>query len=618
MIINKNEIEFFGVPKDIKNTNDYTKIISLFFVDPAFYFNNETELQTESYWLDAVGYGYIIPIHEIKEVEDQSEDSIIGQSKLNYQFEIDPGKYKYIYRVRYDIDIYTTLKQYSEQYYKVYLVDKNINFYGKLTGDRIYPLDTNTIIIKKIKLQTQNPAFIDIYVEYSDASEFNYVTKLDFDITSVSISEVTISDFIASPATKLTFFVEDYCGYGVTDLIESDFTITDNVYGSVTPTLFENNGFGYYSITCANDYTNGTVRILSSKYRGQDDYDIKSVPVTISGFATVTEYNIVFDVTNDDTSNPVTNLILADVTSIVDDESGTLNITSFTNNGGGNYKVEVDGHVTSGTFTINSIRYNGVDNYTIGTAKTNVNINFLAVYGTVTSFLVQITEVGTGLPVNGLLLADFSAIDDLSGSLTLEAITPSGLGDGKYGINSDKVITSGTLTVNNATYIGSNSYDYNDLTLIHEEDYTSWSGSGFNQYPDGTVLSSNNVFDADNYLQDDSNQGHHYLNKALGNYQELILNNTFDTGAYFFVIRYKRTSSITSATKYFKYGTKKAGVVIHTNELYLSFSAALITRSYSLAVTVFDSQVIYQLINISGASTIDITIDKIQIYKLNS
>ena len=340
------------------------------------------------------------------------------------------------------------------------------------------------------------------------------------------------------------------------------------------------------------------------------------IDVTIQSFSTTDQYDLTFDVIITANSNPVTNLVIGDF-SIADSFSGTVPITGFTNNGSGNYTLETSLVLTNGTLTVLNAVYSGADTYNVGTAKTAVTISSI----TSDDYLeieFYVEETISGTPVTGLLTGDIEIDDDIGLADPLIQDSFTDYGDGNYKIVLNEIITVGDITIDNASYSGTESYALRSMQIDYHENMESFSGSGYEEYPDGWTLTSNNSFGANNQsVQVGGIAINHILQESIVNWQKNISPKEFaQSDVYYILFRYKTNHSISSSYAYFTYGAYKTGSSQEIS-MWLADSTNYISKVLTFSTALTGANFGYYLIELAGASAydIDLTIDEIIIYK---
>jgi hypothetical protein len=607
-----------NLPEWVTNKSTYSRFAGIFLSLNSFKFNTETDFLTESNWRNAIKSQYLFPVHGGKETDNQSDETIYHESLQDFQYKKYDGKVRFVLKFDYDIEFHQLLAEYSGQYFKGFLYDKNNNLYGVLDSTQVKGFDFDLIDLKKITLgNSQAPAWSELLLELSDAQEFlsMIVDKPNWIISKIKNVPLLISNITTPSADVIKFLVTDtYCDVPIEGLLEGDFSILDNTYGAISFDVFTEVGNGYYQIDGDNNYTSGTINIDTLEYNASQTYNLGLIDVTIQSFSTTDQYDLTFDVIITANSNPITNLLIDDF-EINDSVSGIVPVTGFTNNGSGNYTLETSLVLTSGTLTVLNSVYSGADAYNVGTAKTGITISaiqsddFLEI-----EFYVE-TTIG-GIPVNGLLTGDIEIDDSLNGILTHDTFTDHG--DGNYTIIVNKPITGGTITIDNATYSGSETYSERSMSIVFTENMESFSGSGYEEYPDGWTLTSNNSFSVNNQsVQVGGIAINHLMQLSVVNEQKMISTQELTTSEVYYVLfRYKTNHSISSDKTYFSYGAYKTGSS-QDIPIWLENSVTYISKVLTLSTTLTGANFGYYLIELAGASAydIDLTIDEIIIYK---
>lgn len=264
----KNDINISG---NAINTKKTVNITDMFFIYPDFAFNNETQFATESVWKLGIGAGYIIPIHDIYEVDDQSQDVVYGTSLFGYEYKKHGGKKRLSFRTNPDMEIAKDMVDYSDQYYHVCFADRNKNLYGRLSGSQVLGIDTDMISIELPRFGSV-PMWTTIRVELSDISDL-YMANVDFKPWELINIPVEVTNPSQSATTNITFDVTDIqCSVGIEGLLTSEIVITDTINGTIAHQTFTDNGDGSYTIASASDIFHGTITITSEDYNGSGLY----------------------------------------------------------------------------------------------------------------------------------------------------------------------------------------------------------------------------------------------------------------------------------------------------------------------------------------------------------
>lgn len=254
------------------NMNMYSHIKSVFLVEPDFSFDTQTLFETESEWQSEIGSENIFPIHKVRQSVPGGEDTIYNLSKLDFSYKITDGKYMFEFSFIQDIEYKQIIDEFSGQYMKVFFADVNYNIYGKLVGVTVEPFDTDLIDIKKF--QFGELSLTKMIVEIP-GDEFNdsVITEVDWNCLRVKNVEVSVSSITFPTTSSITFTVKDtICSENITDLVEANFSFSDNITTPVINT-FTNVGAGVYTIGFTTLIYNGTLTISGVNYHGSSAYN---------------------------------------------------------------------------------------------------------------------------------------------------------------------------------------------------------------------------------------------------------------------------------------------------------------------------------------------------------
>ena len=268
------------------NYSDLTGVTSLFLVEPSTYFTLANAL-ISSNWITEIAQGDIIPIHNIRSVEDNSEPADVKVSKQNIQYQARRGKYRFTFFVNVDVDFFIDLKKYEGQNLNAYFGDKNGNLIGISDSTNFKPFTLSSIFVHKIGFGKFESSFVGITVELLDSSEMEsgYTFKPDFYIHELSNENVTIDTISADDEYSMTFTVTDSCSNGITGLVVTDFTLVDDINGTLTNDGFTEVGSGVYNYASVEIQYLGEIQLVSTKYNATADYTFSTPEFSPSDFS---------------------------------------------------------------------------------------------------------------------------------------------------------------------------------------------------------------------------------------------------------------------------------------------------------------------------------------------
>jgi hypothetical protein len=258
---------------------DYSSITDLFLCVPAFQFNTLADFTNESVWLATIANEYVFPIHKIIDVQNQSEDATIVESKFNFRHITKPGKYRFAFSLNADIDYFIDIKKYEGQNLKAYFADINGNLLGVKDGSTVKPFDLDSILVKKIGFGDPNQASLTtILIDCHDPIqiESGHIIKPTWEANNLVNTECILSlEDLGSNHIRLT--ITDPCYDGVIGLISSNFTLTDSISGLISLSAFTEVGYGIYTATVNKTLYLGMVKMISNLYHATEYYDFGSV-----------------------------------------------------------------------------------------------------------------------------------------------------------------------------------------------------------------------------------------------------------------------------------------------------------------------------------------------------
>lgn len=255
----------------IVNYSDYSAITSVMLVNANSYV---TLLQKNSIlaFTALIAEAKLYPIHNVDEIEDNTEDVVLTDSKHKQRVRTQKGKNRFAFQVNIDIDYFIQLKKLDGVNLKAYFGDINGNLIGYSDGVNFKPLTVDSIIVKKIPFGSVKSGNTVIIVDLHNSDEVNYIYKPTFSITNIMLEEVYFSNITKIDTSTIEFTLSDYCGTLLSDFIAANFTLTDNIQGLLTVHTFTNSGNGVYRIKTNELQYSGLINVTTSKYFGNDDY----------------------------------------------------------------------------------------------------------------------------------------------------------------------------------------------------------------------------------------------------------------------------------------------------------------------------------------------------------
>lgn len=271
--------------------SDYAPFTNIYVVDSSFYFSNETAIQDLTQWYNQIVLKNIIPIYDIKDLEDNNEESIKHISVQDVEIEIYKGKYKYTAYYNYDNELYKKINKLHNRPAYVYLTDKNNNIFGILTGTEIYGINCEMFSVSKLMLgSTKEPSGIKITMTF-DSVQFDnlYNTKIDFDSTDLIYypepTDYEITNVSNEVPSIVIVTVKDQNDDPLEGLLIGNFTIEDDYFTisgyspinySVQETLP-----GVYEIERSHPITSGTVYVNYNDIIITYNYTLKTVTISM-------------------------------------------------------------------------------------------------------------------------------------------------------------------------------------------------------------------------------------------------------------------------------------------------------------------------------------------------
>lgn len=254
------------------NSKMWGNIHSVYLTTLDFVFNNETDFDTESVWKNAIGNDYIVPIHNVKESENISEEAVYNLNIHDIEVKTRDGKVRLAIRLNCPIEYHNELLNYDKKEYNVMFAIENRTVLARLNGTQITGLETDQISVERIQLGNM-PAWTLIKIELNNIAEI-YDKQMSFIPYHTKNVDVVVNSVTHTGTNDISFHVEDrVCGIDIEGLETASISLIDLVNGSVSNNTFTDNGDGNYTITTTEDLYEGTINIFSEDYNGTGVYE---------------------------------------------------------------------------------------------------------------------------------------------------------------------------------------------------------------------------------------------------------------------------------------------------------------------------------------------------------
>lgn len=269
-------------------SNPFVDAVSLLITTSDFEFATKASFATQADHIIAIKAGKMFPLHEIVELEDQSEDSKYYESPNGIRIPRGLGKYRYIYMFNKGLEVHKALQSFRNANLRVFIVDDagNISGYSpdgtKVVGFTVSMFNPEKMTAPK---QDNTPAWSPVVVDLADAKEWNekgiFVNPTWSPTTLEPVSDVEIT-VLTHTATLVVLRVGYYNGLqsdgsddviGVAGIVQGDFLFTTT---APTGAAMVDNGDGTYNFPGVG-MTSGSVTLKSPTLAASGGSPIRAV-----------------------------------------------------------------------------------------------------------------------------------------------------------------------------------------------------------------------------------------------------------------------------------------------------------------------------------------------------
>lgn len=238
--------------------NKLSDIVSIILTKDTFFFASIADAVDKTKFEDYVRSKDIIPIHDIFEMDDQSEESQYYESPTGLRIPGRLGKNRLVFRFNKPFEVHKALQSYRGKKFRMMMLDSSNNLIGySPDGVKFGGLALSMFNPEKLTMpgQDNTPAWTSIAVDIKDSKELNekgYALRPGFfvtDILPVSTVEISVVSAIATKVVLKVGYFNGFAGDGSDDLVGISGILQDDfVFTGTTPTAaaMVDNGDGTY------------------------------------------------------------------------------------------------------------------------------------------------------------------------------------------------------------------------------------------------------------------------------------------------------------------------------------------------------------------------------------
>lgn len=264
------------------NASGTSQIVGIFVTENDFEFSSLSEVKDIESFYDAMEAENLTPLHLIQTFTAKDKESTITTSEQDFTYETNKATYRQEIKYDWSADYYELVKAISGSSKRIIYYDNSKNLHLTSEGGVYKGYKANRIILKDLLFPTASEpslSILDIELKHLDSGERLEVVPVDWSPEEVDRLFVNIEVQYLDSAT-LNFTVK-HLNLPVTTGIEStDVTLTDDISGDVTFSLFNINGGVYQLSGFSSAITTGLLTIIAPIYIGCVKYRvIITVPI---------------------------------------------------------------------------------------------------------------------------------------------------------------------------------------------------------------------------------------------------------------------------------------------------------------------------------------------------
>ena len=276
MSINK----YISTLPDTKRTLDdsvnYSYTSGLFVTKKQFSFSDVLDIKDVEWWQELIEAGSLIPLHYIKEIEYEDEETIYKDSLQDFPIKLRNGKRGKKVKFSWTIEKHELVDQLSGTDLYVIEYDRNNNVYLVREGNYYRGMKTSLLELEKMIQATETtPAFSPLKIKYQES--FTDIVNSGFMLTDIDRLFMSINiEYIDNRTLNFSAYYQSTPLNGY-DILQSDITVTDSINGVLTADLF-NYSSGVFQLKNFNkNLITGKMEILSTLYLGCVSYIVRVI-----------------------------------------------------------------------------------------------------------------------------------------------------------------------------------------------------------------------------------------------------------------------------------------------------------------------------------------------------
>lgn len=264
-----NELAAIGALSCTKN-NPFLDVVTLLIVKAGFKFDTFADFADVDKYTNAAKAKTMFPIHEIFEIDDNSEESLYYESPTGKRVPRRLGAYRHVYKFNKSLTVHKALQTFRNANVDFFTVDSagNINGYSP-DGITVRGFSISMFNPEKMTsaMQDNTPAWTPIVVDQLDAKQWNekgITVKpgwLIGDVQPLSSVAIKVISSAAGTATIRVAYIDGLesdgseNAVGISGIVQGDFIFTG---AAPTAAAMVDNGDGTYTFPGATMNT-GTV-----------------------------------------------------------------------------------------------------------------------------------------------------------------------------------------------------------------------------------------------------------------------------------------------------------------------------------------------------------------------
>jgi hypothetical protein len=278
MSVIKNISSLPDTKRTFDDRNSHAYISGYFVTEKKNLFASTDDVEDPDFWQALLENNDLTPLHYVKEIEFLDEETFYQESRHDFTYKLRDGKQRQKIKYTWTLEKHQVVDEMSGTDLYVIPYDRNKNVYLVEDGGYLRGIKTTRLQLEKFIYATESePSWSVLDIEYKELA--TVIHNAGFRLEDIDRLFMSLNiEYIDQDTLN---FSASYNGDEIDSIQSSDVTVTDNVNGVLTFSLFNYLGGVYQLSGFSLPLICGKLEVLSTLYLGCTSYIVKVVVTPI-------------------------------------------------------------------------------------------------------------------------------------------------------------------------------------------------------------------------------------------------------------------------------------------------------------------------------------------------